>query len=76
MSSARRKLRGSNLNITDGYFIFASEDGGGFYKRVNASTDITSAFTRQGERKKKKKRIVGAAAKGNSVNVDILFTLV
>lgn len=54
MSAARRKLGGSNLNITDGYFIFASEDGGGFYKRVNASTDITNAFTGQGKKKKGK----------------------
>jgi len=73
LSSARRKLRSSsNLNITDVYFIFASKDGGGFYKRVNASTDITSAFTRQS--KKKEERIVDATAKGNSVSVDILFT--
>jgi len=74
LSSARRKLGGSNLNITDGYFIFASDDGEGegFYKRVNASTDITSAFT--SKERKKKERMVGAAAKGNSVSVDDLFT--
>lgn len=66
LSSTWRKLRTT-------WILQASGTGGGFYKHINASTDITSAFTTA---KVDGKEWSTLPLKRNSVSVDILFILV